>query len=74
MSYAHVHLHDPTGQPLVGPSSLVTSQAAARTYALQQAVAELRNRPRTPRPARVPLWGRVRRIASRPAPRLTARP
>jgi len=50
MSRQYVHLLDPTGRPLVGRSSLVTSQAAARSYALRQAVAELRGR--AERPAR----------------------
>ena len=53
MSYPPVHLLDPTGKPLSGtPTSLQVSRAAARSYALQQAVAGPSARDRTPRPGR----------------------
>jgi hypothetical protein len=68
MSYQHVHL-DPTARPLSGsPTSLQVSRAAARSYALQQALAERRTVEPAPRPTRVSVWQRARRVVSRPRP------
>jgi hypothetical protein len=69
MSYPPVHHLDPTARPLsAGPTDLQISRAAARSYALQQAVAERRTVEPTPRPARISVWQRARRLASRPRP------
>ena len=69
MSYHSVHLTDPTGQPLVSSStSLRLSRAAARSYALQQAVTERRTLDRTPRPVRASVWQRALRVVTRPRP------
>jgi hypothetical protein len=69
MSFPHVQLLDPTGQPAVGSStSLQVSRAAARSFALQQAAAEQRARNRPPRAARSWVWRRARRVTTRPRP------
>ncbi|GAA1430216.1 hypothetical protein GCM10009616_14250 [Microlunatus lacustris] len=68
MSYHSVHPTDPTGQPLVSATSLRVSRAAARSYALQQAVTERRALDRAPRPARISIWRRARRVVVRPRP------
>lgn len=68
MSYHSVHVTDPTGQPLVSSTSLRVSRAAARTYALQQAVTERRTQDRAPRPVRISVWQRARRVVTRPRP------
>ena len=69
MSYPPVHLLDPTGQPLSGtPTSLQVSRAAARSYALQQAVTERRTLDRTPRPVRASVWQRAVRVVTRLRP------
>ena len=68
MSYHSVHLPDPTAQPLVSSSSLRVSRAAARSYALQQAVTERRTLDRTPRPVRASVWQRALRVVTRPRP------
>lgn len=68
MSYHSVHLTDPTGQPLVSSPSLQVSRAAARSYALRQAVAEHRAVDPVRRPARVSVWQRARRVVTRPRP------
>ena len=67
-SYSHVHLLDPTAHQLTGSTSLPLSQAAARTYALRQAVAERRAQHRGPRPVRTSVRERARRLLSRPRP------
>lgn len=69
MSYHSVHLVDPTGQPLVGSAtSLRVSRAAARSYALQQAVTARRTLGRTPPPVRTSVWQRALRLVTRPRP------
>lgn len=69
MSFQHVHLLDPTGQPLVASStSLQLSRAAARSFALEQAAAEQRERNRPTRSALAWVWPRARRVSTRPRP------
>ena len=68
MSYQHAHLLELTRQHPGPSATLATSRAAAHSYALQQAVAELRSSRRPARPVRVSVWQRARRVVSRPRP------
>lgn len=67
MLHQQRHLLDPTAHQLPGllPARLLLSREAARSYAQQQALTELRRSHRTLRPGRVSVLQRARRLARR---------